>query len=394
MKPLDGIKVLEIGTALAGPYSATLLSDMGAEVIKLEKPKRGDLIRFTDTHVHGQSGYFLGINRGKAGLTADVRTPEGQEIVRRIAADHDVVIENFRYGKMAEWGLGYGDLKRVNPRLIYCSLSMFGKVNEFDGRSGNDAIAQAYSGILDLTGELDRPPSKTGAPVVDVAGSFLATIAILGAIIQRETSGEGVYIELSLLEAAWAMMPNYIASVMNGSPDFKRLGSGHPQLVPYQAFLAKDGRYVMVGAFHRQSWRQLCKALGRPDLLEDPRFKENWDRLENRDALIPILENEISTKPSDEWIALFREYDLPVAPVMKLADSIEFFATRADGLAVTAHHAELGDLRMLRTPFRYSTDEPRPLRAAPTLGQDDEEILTRYGYSTDEIAAMRGQGVI
>ena len=391
MAVLSGVRVLEVGTALAGPYAATLLSDMGAEVVKLEKPGRGDLIRFTDSYVRGTSGYFLGINRGKRGLTADVRTEEGQEIVRKLVLDHDVLIENFRYGRMAEWGLGYEELSSINPGLIYCSLSMFGPALGFEEQGGNDAVAQAYSGILDLTGDPDRPPSKTGAPVVDVSGSMLATIAILGALIRRQSTQIGEHIQLSLLEAAYATMPNYVVSCLNGDPGFQRLGSGHPQLVPYQAFRCRDGQYLVVGAFHRESWRRLCKALGRPDLLEDKRFEENWDRVAHHDELIPILEMEILREDAEHWMQTFTASDIPTARVLTLKESLEFFETRLPGMVVTAQHAELGDIRMLRTPFRYLQGEAdeRELRAAPSLGQDTDDILRHYGYTDEEIQSLR-----
>ena len=259
MSHLSGLKILDLGSALAAPFSAMLLGELGASVIKVEKPGRGDLIRFTDDYVgKGESGYFLGINRGKEGITADIRTAVGQKIIRALVLDCDVLVENFRSHRMEEWGLSYEQLKEINPRLIYCSVSAFGNAKGMEEDGGNDIIGQAYSGLLDVTGEPDSGPSKTGTPVVDASAAMLSTIGILAALHKRASTGVGEHIQVSLLEAAYALMPNYVVSVLNGEPNYTRQGSGHPQLVPYQAFPTKDGSYIVVGAFHRASWRQLC----------------------------------------------------------------------------------------------------------------------------------------
>jgi crotonobetainyl-CoA:carnitine CoA-transferase CaiB-like acyl-CoA transferase len=391
---LEGIRVLEIGTALAGPYGATLLSDLGADVVKLEKPRRGDLIRFTDDYVSGESGYFLGINRGKQGITADVRTAEGQEIVRRMAATFDVIIENFRGGKMEEWGLGYDALSAINPRLIYCSVSAFGSARGFERESGNDVVVASYSGVLDLTGDPDGPPAKPGAPFIDVAGSCFAAIGILAALFERATTGRGRYVKTSLLDAAFASMPNYMASVLNGEPNFRRLGSGHPQLVPYQAFECADGRYLVVGAFHRKSWRALCQCMDREDLVEDPRFLENWHRIENRDILLPIIEAELKKKTAQEWVSIFREIDIPVAPVLSLQEAVDFFAERTPGLVIDVEHDKLGKVKMLRPPWQFDPPLPQPTRAAPVLGADTDRLLTEFGYDQDTIDDLRERRIL
>jgi crotonobetainyl-CoA:carnitine CoA-transferase CaiB-like acyl-CoA transferase len=391
---LNGIRVLEIGTALAGPYSATLLSDLGADVVKLEKPKRGDLIRFTDDYVRGESGYFLGINRGKQGLTADVRTLEGQGIVKKMAAEFDVIIENFRGGRMAEWGLGYDVLSEINPRLVYCSLSAFGSAREYERESGNDVVLASYSGILDLTGDPDGAPAKPGAPFIDVVGSCLATIGILAALMERTQSGRGRHVKTSLLDASFAAMPNFMVSVLNGNPDFRRLGSGHPQLVPYQAFECADGRYVVVGAFHRKSWRQLCAALDREDLTTDPRFLENWHRVENRDTLIPIVQTEIKKRDAWEWVEIFRRVDIPVAPVLTLKESVSYFAERLPGLVIDVQHDTLGPVAMLRPPWQFDPPIANPTRAAPVLGADSDALLSQFGYDRAAIDDLRDRGLI
>lgn len=395
MANLSGLKVLDLGTALAAPFSAMLLGDMGAEVIKIEKPGRGDLIRATDDYVgQGESGYFLGINRGKEGLAVDIRKPGGQEIVRALAAECDILIENFRAHRMAEWGLGYAELRAINPRLIYCSISAFGGAKGFEEVGGNDIIGQAYSGILDVTGDADAAPSKTGTPVVDASGALLATIGILSALHKRDKTGEGSHVQISLLEAAYALMPNYVVSVLNGEPNYTRQGSGHPQLVPYQAFKAADGRYVVVGAFHRASWQALCAAIGRADLVADPRFKENWDRVKNRRELIDILGAEILRRPRDEWLKIFEEHKMLAAPVLTIKESLGTFEKLIDGLVVTTEHSKLGTLKEVRCPIIFDSQPSSQQRAAPTLGEHTSERLRKTGFSDADLERWRQERVI
>ncbi len=395
MANLDGLKVLDLGTALAAPFSAMLLGDMGAEVIKIEKPGRGDLIRATDDYVgQGESGYFLGINRGKEGLTVDIRKPAGQEIVRALVAECDILVENFRAHRMAEWGLGYEDLRAINPGLIYCSISVFGGAQGFEEVGGNDIIGQAYSGMLDVTGDPDSAPSKTGTPVVDASGAMLATIGILSALHKRTRTGEGSHVQISLLEAAYALMPNYVVSVLNGEPNYTRQGSGHPQLVPYQAFRAADGKYVVVGAFHRASWKELCAALEREDLMADPRFKDNWDRVKNRGALIEILEAEMLRRPSAEWLKIFEARQVLAAPVLTIKESLGTFEKLIDGLVVTTDHSKLGKLKEVRCPITFDSRPSSQQRAAPTLGQHTTERLLKTGFSEEKLARLRADKII
>ena len=395
MSHLTGLKVLDLGSALAAPFAAMLLGELGAEVIKVEKPGRGDLIRFTDDYVgKGESGYFLGINRGKEGITADIRTPVGQKIVRALAANCDVLVENFRSHRMTEWGLGYEQMREINPRLIYCSVSAFGNARGMEEDGGNDIIGQAYSGMMDVTGEPGAGPSKTGTPVVDASAAMLSTIGILAALHKRAATGVGEHVQVSLLEAAYALMPNYVVSVLNGEPNYARQGSGHPQLVPYQAFPTKDNSYVVVGAFHRASWQQLCKALEREDLTADPRFQENWNRVKNREALIAILEPEFMRMTRDEWLERFTSQEVMAAPVLSIKESMAFFDKRTDGLIIETQHAKLGTLREVRAPIRFSSDTRPVLRAAPTLGQHTHERLRKTGFSEDEIGEWKQQKLI
>lgn len=394
MTSLSDLKVLDLGSALAAPYAAMMLADLGAEVIKIEKPRRGDLIRFTDRYVGGESGYFLGINRGKDSVTVDVRVEEGRRIIREMAKDADILIENFRSKRMVEWGLSYEDLKPLNPRLIYCSISGFGDIPGYEDTGGNDIVAQAYSGIMDITGDADGGPAKTGAPVVDVMAGMLATSGILAALHRRDVTGEGDHVRVNLLEAAYALMPNYVVSVLNGTPNFRRCGSGHPQLVPYQAFLAADGRYVVVGVFHTASWQGFCDAIERPDLMNDPRFKENADRVTNRAELAAIIQEIIQTKPADHWVAMFKERDLLASPVLTIDESFRTFSAAREDLVVSLPHSTLGELKMLRVPIHSRQAPASPSRASPTLGEHTEARLSEMGLDAASLNALREKRVI
>ena len=395
MSHLSGLKVLDLGSALAAPFAAMLLGELGASVIKVEKPGRGDLIRSTDDYVgKGESGYFLGINRGKEGITADIRTPIGQKIVRALAAECDVLVENFRSHRMTEWGLGYEQLWEINPRLIYCSVSAFGNARGMEEDGGNDIIGQAYSGMLDVTGDPESGPSKTGTPVVDASAAMLSTIGILAALHKRAATGVGEHVQITLLEAAYALMPNYVVSVLNGEPNYTRQGSGHPQLVPYQAFPTSDGSYVVVGAFHRASWRQLCTALDREDLVVNEKFKENWDRVQNRKELIATLEPIFLQRSRQEWMDHFAKFDVMCAPVLSIKDSMNFFDERMEGLVIETEHSKLGKLREVRAPFTFSSNPEPVRRAAPALGEHTREVLLRTGFTETEIAKWKEQKLV
>jgi crotonobetainyl-CoA:carnitine CoA-transferase CaiB-like acyl-CoA transferase len=391
---LDGVKVLDFGSALAAPYAAMLMADLGADVIKIEKVKRGDLIRYTDHMVHGRSGYFIGINRGKRGMTLDLRTKEGQEIALRMCQGADVVLENFRPGMMDSWGLSYEDVRAVKPDVIYCSVSAFGGTKGFESESGNDIIAQAYSGLMAMTGDIDGPPAKAGTPVTDVAASCMALISVLAAMLRRQQTGQGARLKTSLLDASYALMPNYTASVLNGTPKLRRQGSGHPQLAPYEAYTAGDGKYLVIGAFHNESWRRLCAALKRPDIENDPRVADNTSRVKNRRLLAEIINTELERHSAKEWLDILREYDVPVAPVLEMEESLALFTEHNPDLYAEGIPSNAGKIRMLRAPFEIDGERPFHPLGAPALGQHTDEVLREEGYSQEQIDDLRARDVV
>lgn len=392
---LAELRVLDLGTAVAGPYAAGLLADLGAQVIKIEKPRRGDSIRFADRHVQGECGYFLGVNRGKRSMTLDLRKPEGAAILKQLAAEADVLVENFRPGTMQGYGLGHDQLKAVNPRLIYCSITAFPKVRGLEEASGNDITVQAYSGLMDMTGYADAAPAKIGVPVVDTGTSMLATIGILAALARRVTTGVGEHVAVSLLEGAFALMPNFVTTELNTEHRFTRLDSGHPQIVPYEAFMCADGAYLVVGAFHREMWAAMCRVLELEQLRDDPRFVENFDRVQNRKALIPLLQKEMLRRDRDDWMPRFFAADVPCAPIFSIREALEHFTANAPELVHEVEHAKIGPLRMLRNPIQFH-DAPitPPRRSAPLLGADTEALLAHIGYSSEQYAELRQRGIV
>jgi crotonobetainyl-CoA:carnitine CoA-transferase CaiB-like acyl-CoA transferase len=397
VRPLENLKVIDVGTAMAGPYATSLLGDMGADVLKVEKPGRGDLLRYTDRYISGESGYFLGINHGKSGMTADLRKPEGQEIIRRLVRSADVLVENYRGDRMAKWNLSYEALREVNPQLIYCSLSMFSDdIPGYENLVGNDKIAQAISGLMANTGEADGAPTRLGAPIVDAAGGFLCALGILGALHRRDREGVGEHVKVSLLEAAYALMPPWIPSILNGEADFTRHGHKHPLLAPYQLFKASDGKYMVIGAFHQESWRRLCIEIGREELIDDSRFLSNLERVKNRDILDPIIESEILKHAAAEWQERLERAVVPVAPVLSIRESVELFAKTAPQLLRTVSDDKLGDLLMLRPAIRFESDSvaEKTGRGAPALSVNTDEVLRSLGYTDEELEAFRANKVI
>jgi crotonobetainyl-CoA:carnitine CoA-transferase CaiB-like acyl-CoA transferase len=394
MAILDGIKVVDFGTALSAPYAAMLLADLGADVIKVEKPRRGDLMRFTDNYVAGQSGYFLGINRGKRGITLDLRTPRGREIALELCRDADVVIENFTAGVMDSWGLSYAAVSEVAPTIIYCSVSAFGSVPGFASRSGNDITAQAYSGLMALSGEEDGPPVKAGSPVTDVATGCFATIATLAALIQRDRTGRGAHVKTSLIDSAFALMSNFTTSVLNGTPRFRRLGSGHPQLAPYRAYPTADAKYVVVGIFHQESWERLCSALERSDLIGDERFSNNTQRVRNRRELDEVIGRELAQRDLAHWTEVFETVDIPYSPILEIEEALQLFTQRQPGLLAEGIPSAAGPLTMLRAPFEIDGERPCHPVGAPSLGADTDAVLGKLGLSETDIAALRQEGIL
>src|SRR3974390_1815583 len=304
-KPLDGVRVLDFTHAAAGPFTTMFLGDWGAEIIKIEKPGHGDGARTMGRPVagleKGNSEYHVALNRGKKSVVLDLGSKDGAEIARRLAAECDIVAQNFRPGVMERLGLGFETLRALRQGLIYCSISAFGPQGPWADMPANDIIVQGVSGMISITGEPNGNPVRVGSPISDLSTGLFALSGVLAALYARDEHPEGQHVEVSMLEATLNMMCNYIPGIMKMGLKIPRVGSGHAQIVPYQAFLCQDGSYVIVGAFTRQFWESLAKALDHPEWIADPRFATNAARLANRDVLAPLLEEIFRTRPRDAW---------------------------------------------------------------------------------------------
>ena len=375
-----------------------LLGDLGAEVIKIEKPRNGDGSRSMGIPMPGlgpkDSDYYVSLNRNKKGIVLDLAAAEGVAIARRLAAQCDVIVENFRPQVMNRLGLGFDDLAKLRRGLVYCSISAFGSSGPWSKRPANDIIMQSVSGLMGITGEVGGGPVRIGAPISDFSSGLFGLSGVLAALFARERFPEGQHIEVAMLDASLNMMCNYIPSVATLGHKVERLGRGHAQIVPYQAFLCSDSEYVMVGAFTREFWWNLCKAVEREVWIKDPRFVTNPARLANRAVLIPELERIFAQKPRAEWLAVLDSADVPNSPVLELHDAVH---------TEQAHHNQ--SLRPLdqggypvqvaACPIRASQWDEDPLTPAPQLGADTGEVLRALlGMTDEEVTALAQRKVV
>jgi crotonobetainyl-CoA:carnitine CoA-transferase CaiB-like acyl-CoA transferase len=376
--PLEGIRVLDFTHAAAGPFATMFLADMGAEVLKLERPPQGDGARTMGSPMPGfprrNSEYYLSLNRNKKGLALDVSDPAALDATRRLAEQSDIVVQNFRPGVMDRLGLGFDDLRKLRAGLIYCSISAFGEEGPWAKRPANDIIMQSISGLMGVTGEVGGGPVRIGSPIADYASGLFALSGILAALYAREEHPEGQHVKVSMLDAALNFLANYIPSVVGLGATIPRLGRGHAQIVPYQAFACSDGSYVMVGAFTRNFWLNLCSALDHEDWTTDPRFATNSARLQNRDLLVGELERIFATRTRDEWLAVLEEADVPASPVLELHETVEL-----DQVAVNGSIVELEEddkrLNVVKSAIRVDEWPEVPPTMPPDLGRDTAEVL-------------------
>jgi len=390
---LEGMRVLEITQVMSGPFCGLLLADLGADVIKVEKPDGDDSRRMAPPTIQGESAAFMAINRNKRGLGLNLKTDEGREVFRQLAATSDVLLENFRPGTMQDFGLGYSDLSSRDPALIYCSISGFGQTGPYSKRGGFDLVAQAMSGLMSITGHEDQPPVKVGVPIADLNAGFYACYAILAAYIHRLKTGEGQYIDTSLLEAGLAYTfwesSIYFATGVSPPP----MGSAHRLSAPYQAVRAADG-YLALGAANQRAWEQLCAVIGRRDLLSDARFVSNATRTRHQRELAGILEAVFATRPVAEWLADLERAGVPAGPVYNMEQVYQDPQVQARDMVVDLEHPTAGLTKMLGLPVKLSRTPGQIRRPAPTLGQHTDEILRELGLSTESILALRERQVV
>jgi crotonobetainyl-CoA:carnitine CoA-transferase CaiB-like acyl-CoA transferase len=390
--PLQGIRVLDLSRVLAGPYCCTLLGELGADVVKVERPGTGDENRTWGKPWHGESLDFMNVNRNKRDVTVNIAHARGQEIVRRLAAKSDVLVENFTPGTLARYGLDYETLKDANPRLVYCSVSAYGEHGPLRTKPGYDGAMQAFSGLMSITGEPDGGPVRSGASVIDMGTGLAAYGAILTALMSRQQTGRGQKVAVSLLQTAVAFLGTHAASYRTLGHLPVRAGSGVSHVVPYGAFRTRDS-HVVVGALNQETWIRLCGVLDVAHLAGDARFAQMQDRIANRLALNSLLEQALQQRTTAEWSELFDAAGLVLSPVNTLDQLLDHAQVEANGMMVDVEHPS-GALSLVAAPMRFSAFDVGPRRAPPRLGEHTDEVLREIGYDDEAVAALRRDGVV
>ena len=395
MKALEGIRVLDLTRALAGPFCTLMLGDNGADVIKIEIPGTGDDTRhWGPPFIQEESAYFLSINRNKRSLTLNLRDPQAKEVFLKLAKDADVVVENFTPGVMERFGLGYDDVKAANPNIIYCSISGFGQAGPYSGRSAYDQIMQGMGGLMSITGEPDGEPQKVGIAVTDIGAGMWSAFAIMAAIHHRHEHGEGQYIDVSMLDAQVAWLTYQAATYFaNGEPP-KRLGAAHPTLVPYQAFPCQDGKLLNLAVGSERIWERFCEAIEREDLKDNPDFATNADRVRNRGTLVSMLQEVFNKRPVLEWVDSLNAASVPAGPINDLADVFSDPQVLSRDMYQEIPHPTLGTIKQTGLPIKFSRTPGGLDRHPPLLGEHNGEILGELGYSEEDIAGMQDKSVI
>jgi crotonobetainyl-CoA:carnitine CoA-transferase CaiB-like acyl-CoA transferase len=392
--PLEGIKVLDLSRTLAGPFCSMQLADMGAEVIKVEQPGLGDETRkFTPPEINGESCYFMSLNKNKKGITLDLKTEEGQRIVKQLVAESDVLIENFRNGTMEKFGLGYDVLREINPRLVYCAISGFGRTGPMKDEPAYDLLMQGFGGLMSVTGEPGRPPVKVGFSIVDLGTGLYATLAVVLALFARERTRIGQYVEASLFETV-VSLSNYLgqnALATGKAPE--RFGSAHPSLVPYQVFETKDG-YVTIAVTNDALWRKMCDALELNELKDHPKYALNVNRVANREELVGILTEFTRSKDSSDIIEKLKRAGVPGGPIHDLTQVLSHPQIQSREMIQEVEHPTIGMLKMLGIPIKLSDTPGSVRKAPPLLGENTDEVLSQLGYTSCDIEAFKEKGII
>ena len=405
-KALGHIRVLDLSRVLAGPWCAQNLADLGADVIKIERPGSGD-----DTRAWGppyakdadgvdttEAAYYLSANRGKRSVTVDIASPEGQDLLRELARHCDVVLENFKVGQLKRYGLDYESLKAIKPDIVYCSITGFGQDGPYAHRAGYDFLIQGMGGLMSVTGERDDlpggGPQKAGVALTDLMTGMYATVAVLAALTHRDRSGEGQHIDMALLDTQVAMLANVGSNYLNSGKPPKRWGNAHANIVPYQTFACSDG-HIIVATGNDGQYKKFVEAGGRPALAHDARFATNPLRVQNRDVLVPLLADMVKERPRDEWIALLEACGVPCGPINDVGEVFANAQVQARAMAIDLPHPEAGQVTLVRNPIRMSSTQATSAMAPPLLGQHTDAVLREVlGRSEEQIAALRDRGVL
>jgi crotonobetainyl-CoA:carnitine CoA-transferase CaiB-like acyl-CoA transferase len=401
--PLHGIRVLDLSRVLAGPWAGQTLADLGAEVIKVERPGIGDDTRAwgppflpdaSSPGNRGESAYYLSANRGKKSATIDFAKPGGQALIKRLAAQSDILLENFKQGGLTTLGLGPEQLLTLNPRLIYCSITGFGQTGPYAARAGYDFLMQGMGGLMSLTGEPTGEPMKVGVAVTDVFTGLYATTAILAALNERHTSGLGQHIDIALFDVQIATLANQISSYLVSGAQPPRFGNAHPSIVPYQVFKSLDG-YAILAIGNDDQFRRFCAIAGAPELAENPDYATNPARVKHRDSLVPLLQAIMQTRSTAQWICELEPAAVPCGPINQLPDLDTHAQVAARNIFKTIPHPSGGTMRTVASPLRFSRSPTHDNTAPPLLGEHTREILNRQLNATEaELAAWHRDGII
>jgi len=392
--PLEGLKVIELSQIMAGPTCGMLLADMGAEVIKVERIPAGDDTRtYSEPSVNGESAAFMMMNRNKRSIALDLKTEGAKEVIKRLAAAADVLTENYRKGTMEKLGIGYEVLKRLNPGLIYCAITGYGRTGPYADKGGFDLIAQGFSGLMSITGDPGQAPIKAGSPITDINAGILAALGVVAAYVHRLKTGEGQMVDTSLMEAGvqqtyWQAAIFFATGVSPGP-----MGSAHILAAPYQAFPTRDG-WINVGGANPANWERLTRLVGMPELAGDARFKTNADRMKNLSALTAILADRLKARTTREWLAEFDAAGIPAGPINKVGEMLADPQVLARDMVVELDHPKAGRTKTIGLPIKFSATPGAIRRPAPLLGEHTREILVELGYEDGDIAALTREGAI
>jgi crotonobetainyl-CoA:carnitine CoA-transferase CaiB-like acyl-CoA transferase len=393
-RPLDGIRVIDLSRVIAGPWCGALLGDLGADVVKVEDTGAGDESRTWPPDRDGESAAYLLFNRNKRGMTLDLKAPEGVEVVKALAARADVLVENFRTGTMEAFGLGYDELARLNPRLVYCSVSAFGRTGPRKDNPGYEALMQAFSGIMSITGEPDGAPVRSAVSFLDLTTGVLCALGVVAAVMQRERSGVGQRVDGSLLDTAVSLLAYHAEGYLLAGVVPKPLGSGHPSLSPYRNFRCKDGQWVFIAAANDRFWQKFARAVGLDWMLSDPRFAQNRERVAHRGELERIVADAVAGWEREPLLARLAEADVPATPVNTVDQVMTDPQTVARGLVERVAHSRLGEIPVVGLPLRFSGTDTAIRRAAPLRGEHTDQILAECGYPPERIRELRARKVI
>ncbi|MHA1319139.1 MAG: CaiB/BaiF CoA transferase family protein [Promethearchaeota archaeon] len=394
VRPLESILILDLSRALAGPYCSMMLADMGAEIIKIEMPGRGDDSRsWGPPFVEGESAYFMSVNRNKKSITLNLKSEKSKEIIEKLIKKADIIIENFRPGTMDKLGLSYENVAELNPEIIYASISGFGQDGPYRLLPGFDQVIQGMGGLMSVTGEPGGPPIKVGVAVADIAGGMFAAYGIMIALFNRQRTGKGQMIDVSLLDSQVAWLTYRAGSFFASGKIPQPLGSGHPNIVPYQAFKASD-TYVNIAAGNDQLWQKFCSAVGLEDIVENPKFATNAKRVENRNELVNIISNIVSSKNAQEWLDILTKAGVPCGPIYTLDDIFTDPQVLHRNMVKDLDHIKAGKIKVTGVPVKLSATPGEILTAPPVLGQHTKEILLEIGYSDNDIEKFYQEKVV